>query len=419
MNDTDASCAEPRSAKSHDIRPNASADAPPFYAAQAAADFLGIHRSTLYLAVRNLKLIPDAYTPGGHARFRRETLERFSDRLALDSATGGAGCTGRAVASAIASLAQCGRLEPVGEAVVDAALAICSGFSGCTALVCDDDAPRGEELRILAARGVSQRLTTEYQWLRRRPGVAFISATVVHTCERFICADVREPGACVPEGGRALLIGAGYQSCAAFPCVASGVTLGALICLGRAPCVLSEPETVALGNLAGVLAVALRRARREAAIERQIGVISALLRAAREASGCADANAERLSALCELFIAGTQARLMYTWPPAAEHGAPPASLAELLCAAATQGAPQRTEWIEDEDTMVALATPALGAAGGRRAFAALWRRQDMRAGMEATTLQVFAQVYAQIQTNCAAAPTQPRDHDDLQAGVCQ
>ena len=396
MDGSDAHGATAGATTVHDV----SDDRSPIYAAQAAADFLGIHRSTLYLAVRRLKLIPDGYTPGGHARFRRETLERFSDRLALDSATGGAGGIGRAVASAVASLSHSSALQPVGEAVVQATLAVCPGFDGCMALICDDDSPRGDGLRLLTSHGVSRRLTTEYQWLRRRPGIAFISSEVTHSGEPFICADLCAPDASAPEGGRAALVSAGYRSCAALPCVAGEVTLGALICLGRSPCALSEPEIVALGNLADVLAIALRRERRDAAIERQSRMISALLRESRRPASCPVFVAERIAELRRIFLAGTRARQVQApLREAAPACCAPSDCAaseplhELLRVAAREGVAQRAEWREEEGALVALATPAVL---GQGAVGALWRRQDMRSGMELAALETFAEACAQI-----------------------
>src|SRR5579862_8304506 len=59
-----------------------------WFGAQAAADFLSVHRSTVFLAIQRGHLRPDAYTPGGFARFRQSTLEEFSQRLAEEAATG-------------------------------------------------------------------------------------------------------------------------------------------------------------------------------------------------------------------------------------------------------------------------------------------------------------------------------------------
>src|SRR5579862_3994397 len=63
-------------------------DDEPLLGAQAAAHYLGLHRSTLFLAVREGVLIPDERTRGKHTRFRRATLDAYKARYATASATG-------------------------------------------------------------------------------------------------------------------------------------------------------------------------------------------------------------------------------------------------------------------------------------------------------------------------------------------
>jgi len=364
------------------------------FAAQAAAELLGIHRSTLYLAVRKSKLIPDAYTPGGHARFRWETLERFRERLTLDSATGGDGSIARAVASAIASLSHFTKLQPVCEAIVEAALIACPGFETCLAVAHDDHTNACNDLRLLAERGLSQQLRQEYHWLRRRPGLDFISSMVARQQEPFFCYDIQVERGAAPEGGLAMLTNAGFHSCAALPCVYDGMTLGLLICLGRAPCSVSEPEMVALRNLADVLTVALRRQRRDEATLRQTAAISKLMRQTQLAhSGVS--SADDLGAARRICQQGARARVVREWGLAGAATPAPAPLANLLRAAASTDTPQRVEWAEDDGGRIALAIPAQ-AQEGQAAVGAIWLRQDLCSGMEVTLLQVYAQVCSAI-----------------------
>ena len=368
------------------------------YAAQAAAELLGIHRTTLYLAVRKMKLVPDAYTPGGHARFRRETLERFRDRLTLDSATGGDGSIARAVARAVAALSHFTTLQPVCEAIADAALMVCPSFETCIVLDREHHCPTGYDLRLLTERGLPERIRLEYRFLRRRPGLDFITALVARNQTSFLCGDVLAPGAVVPEGGLLTLSDAGYRSCAALPCVSDGATLGILMCLGRAPCDLSEPESVALGNLADVLTVALRRERREEATRRQSAAIGELMRWAQLP---ASENGDRFSEVRRICRQGARARLVGEWGP--DESAVPPPLADLLRAAANAATSQRAEWIDQDGPRIALAIPtqALGQALGQApaAVGAVWRRQDFGAGFDAGMELALLQVYAQA---CAA-----------------
>lgn len=363
------------------------------YASKAAADFLGIHRSTLHLAVRRLKIVPDAYTPGGHARFRQETLERFSDRLSLDSATGGDGSMSRALASAVASLSRFTSLQPVCEAVVDAVLTACPGFEVCVVTACDEDSQRDSGWRLLAERGLPQRVTTQYRWLRRQPNAEFICDNVMRQGARFICGDMLTTDVAIPEGSLKTLLANGFRSCAALPCVADGQSLGLLMCLGRVPRDFSEPEIILLGQLADIVTVALRRWRRDEATRRQTETIGALMRQAREAGECAPGK-DSLAYLRATCQQGAKAKVVRECGFATEPDAEtPPALARLLRAAAAENAPQRAEWIDDGGHAVALATPA---SSGHAAVGAIWRRQDMRSGMEIAVLQVYAQAYSEI-----------------------
>jgi excisionase family DNA binding protein len=387
-----------RSDNPHASRPDHSgATGEHLYAAQAAAELLGIHRTTLYLAVRKMKLVPDAYTPGGHARFRRETLERFRDRLTLDSATGGDGSIARAVARAVASLSHFTTLQPVCEAVADAALMACPSFATCILLARDHHCLSGYDLRLLTERGLPQRICLEYRFLHRRPGLDFITALVARNRTPFLCGDVLSPGVVAPEGSLLMLSDAGYRSCAALPCVSDDATLGILMCLGRAPCDLSEPESVALGNLADVLTVALRRERREEAARCQSAAIGELMRWAQLP---VSDSGDQFSEVRRICRQGVRARLVGEWDPGESNVPPP--LADLLRAAANAATSQRAEWIDQDGPRIALAIPtqALGQAPARpAAVGAVWRRQDFGAGFDAGMELALLHVYAQA---CAA-----------------
>ncbi|HET9109196.1 MAG TPA: GAF domain-containing protein [Ktedonobacterales bacterium] len=365
----------------------------PLIAAQAAADLLGIHRSTLYLAVRKLKLVPDAYTPGGHARFRPETLERFRERLALDSATGGDSAMARAVARAVEALSRYTQLQPVCETVVDAALAACPGFETCVVGARDEHDHHGEP-RLIAERGLPPRLRLEYDFLRRRPGMDMITTTIIRERTPFYCGDVRAPDTSVPEGALIALNDFGFRSCAALPCVADGETLGVMICLGRAPCDFSEPEIVALGNLAHVLTVALRRQRRDEAASRQVAAIGELMRLAQRAQA-GELRPSDLAQIRHTFQRGArtcQVSECGITTPSPDASAP---LAELLRAAVATATQRQIEWADDRGKNIALAIPILSP-GGPAAVGAVWRRQDMRSGVELALLQIYAQVCSMI-----------------------
>src|SRR5689334_15738949 len=58
-----------------------------WYGVQEAASYLGIHRATLFRALRSGLIIADRTTPRGRARFRLATLMAFRDQLRHQAAT--------------------------------------------------------------------------------------------------------------------------------------------------------------------------------------------------------------------------------------------------------------------------------------------------------------------------------------------
>ena len=56
-------------------------------ASGAAAIRLGLHRSSLYLAIKRGLITPDLITRGGHARFSEATLDAYAEQLRHTFAT--------------------------------------------------------------------------------------------------------------------------------------------------------------------------------------------------------------------------------------------------------------------------------------------------------------------------------------------
>src|SRR6185437_15010137 len=57
------------------------------YGVQDAATYLGIHRATLFRALRNGLIIADRTTPMGRARFHLATLQAYRETLRHQAAT--------------------------------------------------------------------------------------------------------------------------------------------------------------------------------------------------------------------------------------------------------------------------------------------------------------------------------------------
>ncbi|HEX9069006.1 MAG TPA: hypothetical protein VF807_09565, partial [Ktedonobacterales bacterium] len=66
---------------------SATPDSSPLLSSSQAARRLGIHRSSLHLAVKQRLITPDLVTPGGHHRFFVETVDTFASHVATRSVT--------------------------------------------------------------------------------------------------------------------------------------------------------------------------------------------------------------------------------------------------------------------------------------------------------------------------------------------
>jgi hypothetical protein len=152
---------------------------------------------------------------------------------------------------------------------------------------------------------------------------------------------------------------------------------------------------LALASLSDVLTAAMRRGRRDDAAQRQIAAIADLVRHAEHApEGSSPAN--DLSTLRGICQHGARAQLVREWGlVAGDSTQTPAPLGDLMRAAAATSAPQRAEWLADDGAAIALAAPTHSPTG-QAAVGAIWRRQDLRSGMELALLQVYAQACASI-----------------------
>ena len=74
-------------ARGQDWRPDSVPPSTPLIASGAAALRLGLHRSTLYLAIKRGLITPDLITSGRHARFSEATLDAYAEQLRHTFAT--------------------------------------------------------------------------------------------------------------------------------------------------------------------------------------------------------------------------------------------------------------------------------------------------------------------------------------------
>ena len=227
------------------------------YGTQQAAKLLGLHRSTINVAVRKRLLIPDERTPGGHLRFRRVTLEAFRERLAGCPATGGGAGTApvRLLADLCALLARHETPEALAARVAAGVPRALPGITMCTVtrVVAEPDdrlAPR-----VLAQSRLPDEVLARFEQLKTT--FKFAVTTVLRTLSPEYCEDTA--AAPLHTGTLELQRIWPLGSYAALPVVVGERAVGALICSGPAPRHFTEHDQALLGAVADLLSVALAR----------------------------------------------------------------------------------------------------------------------------------------------------------------
>lgn len=225
-----------------------------------AARILGIHRSTLNLAVRRGRIVPDARTPRGHLRFKRETLADLRESL------GGGSMTGDSMLRApIRALAALGRLlaegrpvEELAEAALDGMRRALPGSEMCL-IAQVVPTPRDRlSLHVIAHWRLPDAIREDFARLSttfRFAATSALRALEPEVCENTSCQPIHTGTAHLC---RAWPIGA-Y---AVFPIAVCEAPLGVLVCVSQTPRRYAAYEREFLRGLAQMLAPALARERR-------------------------------------------------------------------------------------------------------------------------------------------------------------
>lgn len=226
--------------------------------AQAAAHYLGVHRSTLHLAIRQGALAPDGRTPGGHVRFRRATLDTYRQRLGEAAATGEAALSGpmRAVRELTGVLLAGAAPEEMAQRTVEELRRALAGLDTCVVAAV---APRSGDplaLRLLASYGMPDHVLDEFRRTHRT--FRFACTTVLRTLDAEVCEDTsrghlhtgtRRVARFWPVGAYAIL-----------PVVADEQPLGFVVCASQRPRRFNAAERTFLQTVADLLALSLRSA---------------------------------------------------------------------------------------------------------------------------------------------------------------
>lgn len=364
-----------------------------------AARMLGIHRSTLNLAVRRGWIVPDARTPKGHVRFRPETLAQMRERLAGGSVTGDG-----MLRAPIHALAELGRLLAEGRPIEELAEAVLDGMRralpGSDMCLVARVAPTPRDrlaLRVIARWHVPDAMRADFARLSttfRFAATSALRALEPEVCENTSCQPIHTGTAHLC---RVWPIGA-Y---AVFPIAACGEPLGVLVCVSQAPRRFAAHEREFLRGLAGALAPALARERRSGdtcastdplAVGHELLRVGLALRVrAREGARC-----EAGAALAARFKELTGAEQVCALGFPTELPADDPWLPALACRACEGDALAEAQWSHAGETYSGCAASVPLWAGQRAAVAAAWhgrRRDSCAPEADHALLVAFASAY--------------------------
>ena len=311
-----------------------------WYGVQEAASYLGIHRATLFRALRRGLIVADRMTPRGRARFLLATLDAFRDQLRHQAATSQEHAY--APMAVLAKLAGLGRSPaPVEHSIAvmeETVRMLCSSGSNydiALVALCVPSETDPYALKTLAQCGLPESLKASYTYLR--PVVPFPVNVVSRTGVREICEDMS--AGMTPRGtAQRVLMQSAISSYAVYPIVsgngaygASRAVLGVLAVCGHAPHRYTEQEQTFLAGVADALSTCITQGSlltdldpyndfNRLTPQMTLGVVSHLLETAYARTRCPDAARSPMlsvEALCNLVV--EQSHALTTWA----YGFPP------------------------------------------------------------------------------------------------
>lgn len=359
----------------------------------AAAERLGVSRSTIHKAVTTGALVPDMRTPHGHARFSLETLEAFREDLASEAPREMAREPGpEAVAleaRLLAGMVQLLTSKTEVSEVCGAALGIIKQLvphvhMGHVALHTPTEGdPWG--VRVVAHEGYTPDAITTYWELGQASG-PFTTDEVVRTGKMVRIETPKHPGGPVRSGTMLFLRQLDVHTFVALPLLAGGRSIGALVLLSHRPHAWGAAEVELLQAVADHLgatvaaAQVLTRRRRMLSGGRDLVALALRLKG-RDAVEAFERLAEEYRVASDavgICVLGLGQDVLVGDERLREHAA----------RARVEGVP-RLDFLDGEELIQTVVASALELPGGERAgLAAIWpgRRTDLEAQHKLLTI---------------------------------
>jgi excisionase family DNA binding protein len=400
-----------------------------WYGAQEAASYLGMHRATLFRAIRDGLIVSDRTTPGGHVRFRLETLDAYRESLLHEaiSSQGHVTAPVRIMANLARAVAAPTPDDDPRAVLNDTLHLLCSPHGGFDKACIGIHVPSATDpyaLDFPASLGFPPHLRVVYRGLR--PSAEFPVNVVLRTGMPQVCEDIYAspfPNATTIRA----LIDSKITSYAAFPIVAgSGVSkraIGVLAVCGQKPRRFAQQEQVYLGGVADALSAYITRSALQGSLaqhdnatlltaERAIDVASDLLEMALASSASSRAPegsspvASGVEAICNVFLERSDALATWVYGFSAHPSGNAACadddtmlplyqsyLRSLVLRARTSRSPQCEQW---QNRVTAVALPVPTPRGQRGAVGAVWRGVRDEITAEETVLATLASACALV-----------------------
>ena len=206
----------------------------------AAAQELGVSRSTIHKAVKTGTLVPDMRTPHGHARFRPETLEAFREDMASETLREvaheplphGSIQQARLLAAMVQSLTTTSEVPEICKAAFGMVKQLVPNVHmGHVALHMPTDGDPWA-VQVVAHEGYPADTAGTYRELGRSAG-PFTTEEVVRTGRMVRIEAPRQPGREVRHGTAVFMRQLNVHTFLALPLMARGQCIGALVVLSH------------------------------------------------------------------------------------------------------------------------------------------------------------------------------------------
>ena len=260
------------------------------FGALDAARYLGIHRSTLHLAVQRGTLVADNTTPGGHLRFRQETLDAFKRHFEHNPITRDESAIAplEVLRTVSSNLSARRSAADVCQAAADSILHSGMGFDVVAVMLVNHDSGQ-PELETITSVGLTSEFITEWKQLFKQ-GTEIATSIVLRSFRPEVVGDTEREHLRYGTGHLVRL--SGVRSYAVCPLARGAQGIGALVVASTAPHQFTASDRAFLNAISSELSLAI-------SIQQSLELTSELIQMAMGRSFGPESPAARASSRLE------------------------------------------------------------------------------------------------------------------------